>query len=129
MFWKVSAAVIVRINKKLFLCLVHTFAKRWRTVPLRGVSWDTVDDNLPDQLIAFITEKAQSLPCLVTVFIQSLVSIVWHTRIRAWIILHCIREREKCSFKEERGVRHKEIDIKKEERDIMRYRSRKRSEA
>lgn len=68
----------------------HTFAERGWAVPLRGVSWDTVDDNLPNQLIAFVAEKAQSFPCLVTMFIQSLVTVVWNTRIWAWIILHCI---------------------------------------
>lgn len=69
---------------------LYTFAERGWTVPLRGVSWDTINDDLSNQLIAFITEKAQGLPCLVTVFIQCLVTVVWHTRIWAWIILHCI---------------------------------------
>lgn len=80
----------------LYLCVglvyFHTFAERRWAVPLRGVSWNAVDGYFSDQLISFITKKAETFSSLVTVFVQSLVTIVWHTRIWAWIILHCVKE-------------------------------------
>ena len=46
-----------------------TFTKWWRAIPLGGVSWDAVDDDLTHQLVVLIAEEAQGLPRLVTVLV------------------------------------------------------------
>lgn len=35
----------------------HTFTEGWWAIPLRGVSWDTVDDDFPNELVALIAEE------------------------------------------------------------------------
>ena len=47
----------------------RTFTKWWRAVPLGGVSWDAVDDDLTHQLVVLVAEEAQGLPRLVTVLV------------------------------------------------------------
>lgn len=65
-----------------------TFAKWWWVVPLRGMSWNTADNDLTNKFIAFVTEETQSFSCLVTVLVQGLVAIIGNARIWAWIIFH-----------------------------------------
>lgn len=66
-----------------------TFAKWRRAVPLRGMAGNTADNDLTDKFVALITEETQSFSRLVAVLVQSLVTIVWDTRVWARVIFHC----------------------------------------
>jgi len=68
----------------------RTFAEGRRTVPLGGVSRDTVDDDLAHQLVVLVAEEAQGLPCLVAVLVQRLVTVVGNARVRTRVVLHCV---------------------------------------
>lgn len=65
-----------------------TFAKWWWVVPLRGMSWNTPDNDLTNEFIAFVTEETQNFSCLVTVLVQGLVAIIGNARVWAWIIFY-----------------------------------------
>lgn len=65
-----------------------TFAKwRW-VVPLRGMSWNTADNDFTNKFIAFVAEETQSFSCLVTVLVQGLVAIIGNARVWARIIFY-----------------------------------------
>lgn len=49
---------------------------------------DTADDDLTNELVAFITEEAQSFSCLVAVLVQGLVAIVRYSGVWTRVIFH-----------------------------------------
>lgn len=69
--------------------ITFTFAKGRRAVPLRGMSGNTADNDLTNKLVAFITEETQSLPGLVAVLVQGLVTIVRDSRVWTRVIFYC----------------------------------------
>lgn len=68
---------------------------------------DTVDDDVANELVAFVAEEAQSFSCLVAVLVQGLVTIIRNSRVWARVIFHCSKHTEntavmlKCFFKNE----------------------------
>lgn len=50
---------------------------------------DTADDDLANELVAFITEEAQSFSCLVAVLVQGLVTIIRNSGVWTRVIFHC----------------------------------------
>lgn len=53
------------------------------------MAWDTADDDLANELVAFITEEAQSFSCLVAVLVQGLVTIIRNSGVWTRVIFHC----------------------------------------
>ena len=87
-----------KLNSPMVMVIIHlsslqqcTFTKGWRAVPLGGVSWDTVDDDLADQLVVLIAEEAQGFPRLVAVLVQRLVTVVGNAWVRTRVVLHCFK--------------------------------------
>lgn len=73
------------------------FAERWWVAPLRGMARDTVDDDVTNELVAFIAEEAQSFSGLVAVLVQGLVTIIRNSGVWARVIFHCSRQIENTS--------------------------------